>query len=162
MGRLKRIGRERRAPTGTPAVNLVQEVASLRNRVQTLEAQLGAFEDHFYVPTAHVQSATLDEFMRYSTCSSTDFLHPRFGEICAMLQHPWDWHRKLWEWVFVVHHLQEAGVIRPGSKGLVFGVGTERLPALFASLGSTIVATDAPADVGESQGWAETGQHLAA
>jgi hypothetical protein len=139
---------------------VTQEVAGLRTRVQALEAQLGAAEDHFYLPIANVEPTSSETFMRYSTCSAADVLHQRYAEICAMLQHPCDWHRKLWEWVFIVHHLVESGVVAPGSRGLVFGVGTERLPALFASLGATIVATDAPGDVGESQGWIETGQHV--
>ena len=132
----------------------------MRTRIQVLEAQLGATEDHFYVPSASLQPTSSESFMQHSTCSAADVLHQRYAEICAMLKHPCDWHRKLWEWVFIVHHLIEAGVVGPGSRGLVFGVGTERLPALFASLGAAIVATDAPGDVGAAQGWIETGQHV--
>ena len=126
----------------------------------SIERQLSAQEDHFFVPSPPYPPAPLDEFMPFSTCSAADFVHPRFVEICDMLKHPCDWHRKLWEWVFVVHHLLESGVVTPGSKGLVFGVGSERLPALFASLGAEIVATDAPGDVGAAAGWVDTGQHL--
>ena len=160
LGRLKRFLRRRVAAVTSPDTGLPKEVADLRTRIQVLEAQIGAAEDHFYVPMANVRSTSSEAFMRYSTCSAADVLHQRYAEICAMLQHPCDWHRKLWEWVFIVHHLVEAGVVAPGSNGLVFGVGTERLPALFASLGATIAATDAPGDVGESQGWIETGQHV--
>jgi len=35
-------------------------------------------------------------------------------------------------------------VLRPGMRGLGFGVGIERLPSFFASLGAHITATDAP------------------
>jgi hypothetical protein len=160
LGRLMRFARRRGAVVTPSDAGLSQEVADLRTRVEALEAHLGAAEDHFYVPVANLEPTSSETFMRYSTCSAADVLHQRYAEICAMLQHPCDWHRKLWEWVFIVHHLVESGVIAPGSRGLVFGVGTERLPALFASLGATIVATDAPGDVGESQGWIETGQHV--
>ncbi len=160
LGRLKRFARRGGAAVTPADGGLSREVAGLRIRVQALEGQLGAAEDHFYLPIANVEPTSSETFMRYSTCSAADVLHPRYAEICAMLQHPCDWHRKLWEWVFIVHHLVESGVVAPGSRGLVFGVGTERLPALFASLGATIVATDAPGDVGESQGWIETGQHV--
>ena len=74
-----------------------------------------------------------------------------------MMNHPFAWHRKLWEWVFVIHHLLESDVVRPGSKGLVFGVGSERLPAVFAQMGAQIVATDAPDEKGEI--WDCNGQH---
>ncbi|MEP7201840.1 MAG: hypothetical protein ABI894_04475 [Ilumatobacteraceae bacterium] len=158
MSRLQRIGRTSETH---PEANLADEVADLRTRLGLIEGHLSAAESHFYVPTtSFVVPDRAEEFMRYSTCSSVDILHSRYAEICGMLRHPVDWHRKLWEWVFVVHHLLEAGVVKPGSRGLVFGVGSERLPALFAKLGAAIVATDAPADVGESQGWVGTGQHL--
>ncbi|MEO7369842.1 MAG: hypothetical protein ABIZ69_03205, partial [Ilumatobacteraceae bacterium] len=58
------------------------------------------------------------------------------------------------------HHILESGVAEPGGRGLAFGVGTEPLPALFAGLGAHVVATDAPTDVGESEGWVATGQHV--
>lgn len=102
------------------------------------------------------------EFARYSTCSVADFYHPRFLEICGMLNHHFVFHRKLWEWVFVIHHLLQSGEVKPGARGLVFGVGSERLPALFAKLGARIVATDAPEEIGEANGWKATGQHSAA
>jgi hypothetical protein len=101
-------------------------------------------------------------FMPYSTCSAADFMHPRYAEICAMINHPVRYHRKIWEWVFVIHHLLGAGVLREGAKGIVFGVGRERLPALFAKLGAEIVATDAPDDIGEARGWKDTNQHSGA
>jgi hypothetical protein len=47
----------------------------------------------------------------------------------------------------------------PGKRGIVFGVGTEPLPSLFAKAGAEIVATDAPPDVIEGAGWASTNQH---
>src|SRR5215469_5473246 len=41
-------------------------------------------------------------------------------------------------------HLRRAGTLRSGMRGLCFGVGMEKLPSLFASLGVHITATDAP------------------
>ena len=41
------------------------------------------------------------------------------------------------------------GLYRPGKRGLVFAVGTEPLPAMFASFGCAIVATD----IFPEQGW---------
>ena len=100
--------------------------------------------------------------MAFSTCNASDFLHPRFQAICGLIRHPFAWHRKLWEWVFVGHHLLESGIVKPGSRGLVFGVGNERLPALFAGMGASIVATDAPISVSEIWGWNASGQHATA
>jgi len=42
-------------------------------------------------------------------------------------------HRKMWEWLFICESLAERGMLRPGRRGLGFGVGREPLVALFAS-----------------------------
>lgn len=101
----------------------------------------------------------LKPFMRYSTCSAEDFLHPQYEEVCSLIKHPPVLHRKLWEWVFIIHHLRDRQMLGPGKRGLVFGVGDERLPSYFASTGSEIVATDAPPDIMQRSGFMATGQH---
>jgi hypothetical protein len=101
-------------------------------------------------------------FMAYSSCSSADFMHPEFSRLCALIDHPGMYHRKLWEWLFVIHHLMQAGVLREGASGIGFGVGLERLPSFFASRGIDVLATDAPADIGHKAGWAASAQHAAA
>ncbi|EML1597820.1 class I SAM-dependent methyltransferase [Burkholderia cenocepacia] len=58
-----------------------------------------------------------------------------------------------------MHKLLESGVVAPGRRGIVFGVGQERLPALFASMGASIVATDAPPEIGVASGWRQSNQH---
>ncbi|MGF6643100.1 hypothetical protein [Paraburkholderia sp. GAS82] len=100
-------------------------------------------------------------FMQFSNCTAADFFHPRFQEIRGLISHWFTYHRKLWEWVFIIHHLIESGEVKPGARGLVFGVGSERLPSLFAKMGAAIVATDAPAEIGAAAGWNETGQYSA-
>lgn len=67
-------------------------------------------------------------------------------------------HRKLWEWLFIAQALHERGVLRPGSRGLGFGVGQEPLVALFASMGCTVVATDQHGDAARAAGWSADGQ----
>jgi SAM-dependent methyltransferase len=115
---------------------------------------------HLYVPNAALSNVrSSGPFMPYSTCSTADFFHPRYLELCDLLRHPHRFHRKLWEWIFIIHHLQTAGVLAEGKRGVVFGVGLEKLPALFASLGAAITATDAPQEIGAASGWATTGQH---
>lgn len=68
-------------------------------------------------------------------------------------------HRKLWEWCFIAEALRERGVLRPGSRGLGFAVGREPLPALFASLGCEVLATDMAPDPAADRGWVGTDQH---
>jgi SAM-dependent methyltransferase len=101
-------------------------------------------------------------FMQYSTCSATDLLHPRYAEMCAMLGLPPMYQRKFWEWAYIIHHLREAGMLSEGRRGLGFGVGKERLPALFAKFGCQVTATDAPSEIGIASGWSTSNQHSAA
>jgi hypothetical protein len=53
-------------------------------------------------------------------------------------------HRKQWELVYIYQSVQKAGMATPGHRGLVFGVGREKLPSLFVSQGCQIMATDQP------------------
>jgi hypothetical protein len=141
-----------------PDTTALDEIAALKTRVAFVEAQLRNVMDvQRYVPLPPFDTPTTAQFMQFSTCSVTDFLHPRYVEVCNIMKHPFAWHRKLWEWVYVIHHLLESEVVRSGSRGLVFGVGSERLPAVFAGMGAQIVATDAPGDKGEI--WDCSGQH---
>ncbi|HSX45774.1 MAG TPA: hypothetical protein VLG27_02085 [Candidatus Saccharimonadia bacterium] len=49
---------------------------------------------------------------------------------------------KFWQNAVMAQMLDERGKLKPGSSGIGFGVGKERLPALFASLGAHVQATD--------------------
>jgi len=111
------------------------------------------------LPSMHQDPAS--PFMQYSSCSAADMLHPRYRELSSLLNHPPVFHRKLWEWIFVIHNLMKAGAIEPGKRGLCFGVGSEALPALFAAHGVAVMATDAPPNISKSSGWVESGQHAA-
>jgi len=84
---------------------------------------------------------------QYSTCNAGDFIHPEFAAICSNLKIIPRFHRKQWEWVYIIHHLGKNGLLEEGKKGLVFGVGSERLPSFFASRGLIITATDAPQEI---------------
>lgn len=103
-----------------------------------------------------------DGFMDYSTPSTADFSHPRYAAIAGRIGAGLNLHRKNWEWVFILHHLLASGLVRPGARGLGFGVGGEALTAVLAGEGASIVATDAPADVAAAGGWSPDDNQLAA
>ena len=63
-------------------------------------------------------------------------------------------HRKQWEFAYIMQSLWERGCIAYNKKGLVFAVGTEPLPSVFANYGCTIVATDIHPEKGFELGWA--------
>lgn len=70
------------------------------------------------------------------------------------------YHRKIWELVYICQSLYENGMLVPGKKGLVFGVGKECLPDLFASMGCEITATDLDLQSAEEKGWVEGSMHV--
>jgi hypothetical protein len=108
-----------------------------------------------------MQRSASDPFMAHSTCSVRDFYHPEFTRYSRMIGLEPFYHRKLWEHVYVLHHAFRAEVVGPGRRGLVFGVGSELVPAAFAKAGMQVVATDAPAEIGVPQGWQVGDQHAA-
>lgn len=96
---------------------------------------------------------------QFSTCNAGDLFHPEFSSICKRINKEPVFHRKLWEWAYIVFHLEKMGVLTEGARGLCFGVGKETLPSYFAKRGATIVATDAPSELGETAGWLQTGEY---
>jgi hypothetical protein len=108
-----------------------------------------------------VRQEAPDDFMPYSTCSAADFKHPEFSRICKELQIGEGYHRKLWEWAYIIHQAGRTGTVGPGKRALGFGVGTEKLPAVFASMGCRVTATDAPPEISVKAGWTVGNQFAA-
>lgn len=119
----------------------------------------GGWELH--VPRDFIELDDSQPFMAFSNCHARDFMHPEYKAICDGLRRPQHFHRKAWEWTFIIHHLQREGVLTTGNRGLGFGVGTEPLTAYFVSRGARIVATDAPPEVTAGSGWSATGEYSA-
>ncbi len=108
--------------------------------------------------------------LRSMPCRRADLDSPSFLAWADRLRPAWDLthtgvptlhHRKLWEWIYIAQALDERGMLAPGRRGLCFGVGNEPLPALFASMGCEIVATDLASPAAAAGGWVSTGQHAA-
>ena len=137
-----------------------------RNTVDPLERRVDDLPhtfDSFYRPPvpAFGGGDPTAPFMVTSTPTASDIMHPRFAEIVAMWGGSIRFHRKLWEHVYITHHLLEGNWLRPGMRGLGFGVGREPLPAVFAALGCHVMATDAPPETAEADGWSDTDQFSA-
>ena len=113
-----------------------------------------SFRNHQFFYPNHIFAGTISgEYMRASNCLARDFYHPEFAEFCRLVHGDVILHRKLWENAFVYERLKRYGALTPGNHGLVFGVGLEYMPALFASFGIDVMATDSP----QEGGWA--GEH---
>ena len=77
------------------------------------------------------------------------------------LKVPLVFHRKLWEFVYVMQALWEAGMLEPGRRGLGFGCGREPLPSYFAARNVEVCVTDLAPEEIAGRGWRETAQHTA-
>src|SRR5262249_50200171 len=98
--------------------------------------------------------------LRSGLCKEADLQSPAFQAWGARLKwRPTYVHRKWWELCFIIQALSERGFLREGSRGWAFAVRTEPLPARFAGLGCTIVATDLDEGTAKEQGWVATNQH---
>jgi SAM-dependent methyltransferase len=69
------------------------------------------------------------------------------------------YHRKYWEWGFVLQALWEAGMLTDGKSGLAFAVGQEPLPALLTARGVRVLATDLDSADDRSSAWEASNQH---
>jgi 2-polyprenyl-3-methyl-5-hydroxy-6-metoxy-1,4-benzoquinol methylase len=68
-------------------------------------------------------------------------------------------HRKLWEFAYVLQAIYESGNLSPGARGLGFGCGEEPLPSYFANHGINITVTDLDPNESAARGWIDTNQH---
>ncbi len=127
-------------------------------------SEAASWRRNLYIPSPTAISVAPEQpFMLHSTCAAADFLHPEFDRLVRMMGRTTVFHRKLWEWVYVLHHLFRTNAVAPGRRGLVFGVGQEMLPAILAAHGARITATDAPESIGEEwRGSSEFASGLAA
>ncbi len=101
-------------------------------------------------------------FATGETCRQDSFQRPEFAYWTQRLGQSLRYHRKLWEFVFICQAAWERDLLRPGARGLGFGVGMEPLTALFAAEGCEIMATDLAPDAAAEAGWTATEQHAAA
>lgn len=67
------------------------------------------------------------------------------------------YHRKNWEFAYILQALDVRGLLAPGKRGLGFGVGREPLPGYMAVRGVDVMATDRPVP----GVWAASGQYSA-
>ena len=91
-------------------------------------------------------------------CKAQDWQAAWFRRWCSEIGDEPRFHRKQWEFVYVMQALWERGCITAGKKGLVFAVGTEPGPSVFANYGCEILATDILPAEGVEKGWTDADQ----
>lgn len=93
-----------------------------------------------------------------SLCTAEQLDSPAFRYWLAEIGEEWRFHRKQWEFGYILQALYERGCMTTGKRGLGFAVGREALPSYFAARGCTVVATDLAATDTRASGWAESGE----
>jgi SAM-dependent methyltransferase len=111
------------------------------------------------VPRISGQAATLASPVS-QMCTASQFDEPVYDHWLNVMKAPQHRHRKQWEFVYVLQSLQHYGMLKPDHRGIGFGVGVEPLPAIFASLGCSVLATDLAADDARAADWSATAQHV--
>ena len=101
----------------------------------------------------------MDAPLKSSLCTQAQLESEAFRAWCPLLGEGFKLHRKLWEFCYIAQALHERGQIRPGARGLGFGVGREPLVAYFAGRGCEVVATDLAPEQAQEQGWVDGNQH---
>ncbi len=95
---------------------------------------------------------------RSELCKAKDIQQEWFKRWCTELGETPNYHRKQWEYVYILQALWERGCISKGKRGIGFAVGTEPLPSVFAKYGCDILATDILPEKGEQMGWTTANQ----
>jgi len=111
------------------------------------------------LPVAVEGAPGIDVFPNSTICRQESFDQPWFAWWTRQLGESLRYHRKLWEFAFILQGLWEREAIRPGARGLGFGVGMEPLNAWFAAQGCKITATDMTAERAEDSGWISSNEH---
>jgi hypothetical protein len=95
---------------------------------------------------------------RSELCKAKDFYAGWYKRWCAELKEDPNFHRKQWEFIYVMQALWERGCLQKGKRGLGFAVGTEPLPSVFANYDCDILATDILPEEGIAKGWTNSNQ----
>lgn len=95
---------------------------------------------------------TLDNLMS-QLCTAEQFSEPHYGRLCSAIAQSPTFHRKQWEYVYILRALEQFGLLAPGVSGLGFGCGREPLVALMARDGVSVLATDIAPQVAGDSNW---------
>jgi hypothetical protein len=98
-------------------------------------------------------------FARTTVCRQADLASPLYPYWMRRIGFAPLWHRKRWEFMYICQALHERGMLKPGMRGLGFGVGEEPLAACFAAAGATLTCTDMPPEAAAHSGWIQSAQH---
>jgi hypothetical protein len=149
----RRVERRRRRGLGQLKDNqalLARRLAELERQLPTSRPALPEVADPRFPPG-----------VRTRLCTQAQVYEPWYDRWCDTMAIPHWAHRKVWEFTYVAHVLDQLGMLAPGRRGLGFGVGRDPLVSAFAARGVEVLGTDLAADSQQALGWAHSDQHAA-
>jgi hypothetical protein len=102
-----------------------------------------AGNDDVEASAGSVTEPTLESVVS-QVCTSSQFREPVYDRLCAEIRQEKLYHRKQWEYIYILRALEQFGVLEPGYSGLGFGCGKEPLAAVMAKRGVDVICTDIP------------------
>jgi hypothetical protein len=77
-------------------------------------------------------------------CTADQFSEPDYLRLSKEITQEPRFHRKQWEYIYILRALEQFGLMSPGTTGVGFGCGKEPIAAVMAKHGLCITVTDIP------------------
>jgi len=87
------------------------------------------------------------------TCTAQQFKEEHYIRLVGAIGQEARFHRKQWEYVYILRALEHFGLLSEGVSGIGFGCGREPLVALMAREGVKVIATDIAPSVESDTYW---------
>jgi 2-polyprenyl-3-methyl-5-hydroxy-6-metoxy-1,4-benzoquinol methylase len=99
-----------------------------------------------------MQTKALDLFMGRptlnqvvsQTCTASQFKEEHYSRFAKQIQQEPRFHRKQWEYIYILRALEQFGFLSYDKTGLGFGCGKEPLAVVMAKFGLSVTVTDIP------------------
>jgi len=127
----------------------------LAMRIADVERQLNLRRDD-HIP---VRDPRFPDNVQSRLCTQADLETDWFAAWCEAIDVPPTVHRKTWEFAYICEMLDSLDMLKPGRRGLGFGVGREPVVSGFAARGVEVTATDLAPDAQEATAWVRSAQH---
>jgi SAM-dependent methyltransferase len=137
----------------------LRELTNLALNVKSFGYELARSLAAALPPRSGIEPRRVDLACKPSTQADleSDWAAYWLGEIKV----PVVFHRKLWEYAYVLQALYDNDLLRPGARGLGFGCGTEPIGSYLASRGLDALVTDLEPEAMAAKGWRDSDQHAA-
>lgn len=151
---------------GSPNINdlwmMLKDIDVIKLNIKNLGYELGRRLASDVLVDADIKAEPQYRGLASKATTQADIESQWFAYWCRELRCAPLYHRKLWEFAFLLQGLFDSQKLVAGARGLGFGCGEEPLASYFASKDMFPTVTDLHPAAVIGKGWAETGQHASA